>query len=244
MSTLPATTVPDPIVGLTKEEFMCALPKQVKGKVHQEHIDHVNQLLLDPELRESFRDNLLSYGSVMAEGKYKMQDYINAVKFVSFKLLGSTNQEAYIKTFPQRYARLLRENTPDSTISSFSSNYNKNQLVNKIYEQTLVPSYILNADVFQKAINRQAHLMIHARSEKVQSDAANSLMHHLKKPEGLKIDLNVGIKEDTSIDELRKSTMALVAEQKRVLESGVFSAKEIAHSRITEGEVFDVEPDA
>jgi hypothetical protein len=33
--------------------------------------------------------------------------------------------------------------------------------------QTLVPSYVLNADLYQKALNTSAELMISAKSEKV-----------------------------------------------------------------------------
>jgi len=197
----------------------------------------INGLLQEQTTREEFRENLIGYASVLAQGRYKVEDYVSAVKYVSHKMLGSTNLEAYVKTFPVRYKRLLDDGVDDYRVSAYASSYNKNQLVNKIYEQTLIPSHILNADVFQKALNVQAELMVHANSEKVRSDAANSLLTHLKRPEVTKIELDVGLKEDKTINDLRQATMALAASQRDMIKSGMMNAKEVAHSQIIEGEV-------
>ena len=224
------------MTGLTKEQFKEALPEQLRSRVQDDHIENINAVLMDPMLRENFRDNLIGFSGIMMQGKYKLQHYIDAVKFVSYKLLGDTNVEAYRKTFPDRWARLIQEKTADSTVASFAANYNNNQLVNKIYEQTLVPIHVLNADVYQKAINQQCILMMSAKSEKVRSDAANSILHHLKRPETQKIDLDISLKEDQSIAALRESTMALVAQQRDMIKANLISAKEVAESRIIDAE--------
>lgn len=222
---------------LTKEQFMRALPKETKNKVSDTMMDNINNLLSDPVLRENFRDNLLGYTDIMRQGNFKLPAYINAVRFVSFKLAGNTNLECYAKTFPDRYSRLIGEGASDDTVSSYATMFNKGKLVNLIYEQTLVPTHILNADVFQRAINTQAYLMSHAKSEKVQTDAANSLLNHLKRPETHKIELDIGYKEDSSIAELREATATLVRQQKEVIALKVHSVKEIAESKIIEGEL-------
>jgi len=224
-------------VFLSKEEFKATLPKNLKNKISDELMGSINGLLQEQTTREEFRENLIGYASVLAQGRYKVEDYVSAVKYVSHKMLGSTNLEAYVKTFPVRYKRLLDDGVDDYRVSAYASSYNKNQLVNKIYEQTLIPSHILNADVFQKALNVQAELMVHANSEKVRSDAANSLLTHLKRPEVTKIELDVGLKEDKTINDLRQATMALAASQRDMIKSGMMNAKEVAHSQIIEGEV-------
>jgi len=224
------------IATLTKEQFIRVLPKQVKTRVTDELVANINSLMGDQQLRENFRDNLLSYTGVMADGKYKIGDYVNAVRYVSFKLLGASNIEAYTKTFPDRYQRLLDEQAEDKTIASYSTAYNKTQLVNKIMEQTLIPVHILNADLYQKALNRQAFLMTNANSEKVQSDAANSLLTHLKTPETQKIELDVSVKEDKSINELREATLALAKRQRQMIEAGAMTPKDVAHSEVIVGE--------
>jgi hypothetical protein len=227
---------------LTREQFQRVLPKDVRGRVTEELVDSINKLLAEPELRDTFRDNLLSFGSIMNDGRYKLQGYIDACRFVSYKLLGSTTMEAYVKTFPDRYQRLVNENTPDNVISAYAAAFNKTQLVNKIFEQTLVPTHVLNADVYQKAINVQAYLMVNANSEKVRTDAANSLLNALKKPEAAKVQLDISYKEDKTLEELRATTQALVEQQKRLLEEKVINAKDVAEAVIISKEVEDVTP--
>lgn len=222
---------------LTIEQFQRALPDKVKKSVSQDLIDQVNKTLSDPDMFENYRDNLLSYTRVMADGRFKISSYIDAVKYVSHKLMGCTNIDAYIKTFPDKYQRFLAQGVSNKDIASYVTAYNKSKLVNLILEQSLVPSWVLNQDLYQKALNVQAELMVSAQSEKVRSDAANSLLTHLKMPEAQKVELEIGVKEDSSIDALRATTMALVAQQKAMLQAGAMQAKEVAGSRLViEGE--------
>ena len=217
---------------LTVTQFQQALPDKVKKSVNQELIDRVNATLSDPELYESYRDNLLSYTRVMADGRFKVSNYIDAVKYVSHKLMGCSNIEAYSKTFPDKMQRFSAQGVSGKDIASYVTAYNKSKLVNLIYEQTLIPSYVLNQDLYQRALNTQADLMINAKSEKVRSDAANSLLVQLKAPEVKKVELDIGIKEDSSIAALRQSTMELVRAQRLALESGAMNAKDVAQSRL------------
>jgi hypothetical protein len=209
-----------------------ALPDKVKKSINQELIDQINTTLADPEMYESYRDNLLSYTKVMADGRFKVQEYVNAVKYVSHKLMGTTNIEAYSKTFPDKITRFAAQGVTAKDIASYVTAYNKSKLVNLIFEQTLIPSYVLNQDLYQKALNVQAELMVTARSEKVRSDAANSLLSHLKMPETQKVELDVKVKEDGSISQLRQATMELAKAQRLAMESGQVNAQEVAHSRI------------
>lgn len=228
---------------LTKEQFIRALPKQFKANVSDELIQNINAVLGQPEMAENFRENLLSYTSVMSEGKFKIADYVNAVRYVSYKLLGSSNIDAYVKTFPDRYQNFLQNNVDEKDIASYVSAYNKTKLVNLILEQTLVPSWVLNQHLYQKALNVQAELMIHAKSEKVRSEAANSILNHLKRPETHKVELNVTNKEDKSIEELRQATIELARQQRMMIESGAMNAQEVAHSRVIQGEATEVSYD-
>ena len=222
---------------LTVEQFRMALPDKVKKSVNQELIDQINQTLSDPDMFETYRDNLLSYTKVMADGRFKITDYVNAVKYVSHKLMGCTNIEAYTKTFPDKYQRWINQGVSSKDIASYVTAYNKSKLVNLIFEQTLIPSYVLNQDLYQKALNVQAELMVSAKSEKVRCDAANSLLSHLKMPETQKVELDLGIKEDSSIAALRQATMELVRQQRLMVEAGAMNAQEVAHSKV----VVDVE---
>ncbi len=217
---------------ITIEQFHRVLPKSVKGNITASMCDVINNLVDSNDMRQQYRDNLLSFTSVMKDGKFKMESYIEAVRYVSFKLIGSTNVEAYTRTFPNRYQRMVNEGMDSKTISGFVTAYNKNKLVNLIMEQTMVPVYILNADLYQKAINTQAELMIGAVSEKVRTDAANSLLTHLKVPESTKVELDINIKEDKTIEELRATTIELARQQRKMIQNGVMNVKQVAHSKL------------
>lgn len=217
---------------LTFEQFERALPKSLRTSLKPEMVANINGLIKDPFIRDAYRENLISYTSVMKDGRFKMHQYIDAVRYVSFKLLGSSNIDAFTKTFPDRMQAFIDSGTTDKDIASYVASYNKNKLVNLILEQTVVPSHVLNADMYQNALNVQASLMVSATSEKVRTDAANSLLTHLKVPESTKIELDVSVRDSKSIDELREATMRLVAQEKAMMLSGASTVESVAHRTI------------
>lgn len=217
---------------MTSEQFKSALPLQLRNAVTPEVMQAVNQTLSCPESMELFKENLLSYASVLVEGRFKMTNYINAIRYVSFKLLGSTNISAYTKTFPDKVAGFKARGVTDKDISSYVSAYHKSKLVNLIMEQTLIPVHVLNAPLYQQAINTQASLMLYAKSEKVRCDAADSLMKQLKPPETKKVELDIGLQADRTLDTLRATTLELVAQQKKLIRQGI-PIKEIAEGALS-----------
>lgn len=225
---------------LTIDQFKQALPPSLKKSVNQELIDQVNKTLSEPEMYETYRDNLLSYTKVMSEGKFKVESYVFAVKYVSHKLMGCTNIEAYSKTFPDKIQRFTQQGVSPKDIASYVTAYNKSKLVNLILEQTLVPVWVLNQDLYQKALNVQAELMLTANSEKVRSDAAAHIMTALKPPETKKVELDITAKEDGSLAALRQQTMELVAQQRAAIKAGLMNAQQIAHAPIFEGTAVEV----
>ena len=215
---------------VTIELLRASMPKKLRHNITDEIVQFINHTEGD-DFREVFKDNLIGFMDVIAQGKFKIGDYVNAVKFVSYKLLGDSNSIAYAKTFPVKYQSLIDNNTPRNTVSSFTSNYNKGILVNKIMERTLIPVHILNMDVHQEAINVQAELMRGAKSETVRQKAAECLIMQLKAPEAAKIEIDVNYSND-SIDELRETTRALAQQQLKLIQSGAVTAEHIAHSDI------------
>ncbi len=226
---------------LTVEQFRAALPMQMKKSVSQELIDNINGTMsAEPEFLEAYRDNLIGYTHVMRDGKFKMEQYISAVKYVSHKVMGCSNIQAYTKTFPDRYQRFIEQATSQKDISRYVAGYNKSKLVNLVFEQTLIPTHILNADLHQQALNVQAALMMDEDvSPKVRSDAANSLLTHLKVPEGIKVEMEVTHKEDSMVRDLKDVINTLSAKQRTVIEDGVYTPVEIAHGDILTMENYD-----
>lgn len=219
------------------EELRGVVTASIKPRITDEFIDELNQIVMDDAVKEQYRENLISLSTVLREGKFSIPQYTDAVRFVTYKLLDRTNVDAYKMAFPDRYKELLNNNTPYEHIVSYASAYSRNKLVVKILEQSAIPTHILNADIFQKAINVQANIMNDpSASFKVRSDAANSLLTHLKAPEAKRIELDIGIKQSGELDELRKATQELVEMQKRMMEEKIVNAKDIAESKLIEGE--------
>ncbi len=216
---------------LTKQQVVNALPSHFRNSVTQELVDTINNVTQDQLLAESFRENFISYSGVMKEGKFKTMDYMSAVQYVTYKHMGYSNKDAYFKTFPNRQAELVARGTSDKDISAYVSAYHRGKLVNLIMEQSLVPVWIVNQDNYQKAINVQVELMNTAVSEKVRCDAANSILTHLAKPKDQVTNINLDLRENSGLADL-KNTLAALAEQQIVAIQTGTPTKEIAGSSL------------
>ena len=219
---------------ITKELVARALPGNLKSAATDQLADMINQISADPLIAEQIKDNFLSYASVLKEGKYKVEDYLNAVAYCSYKLMGDSNQDAYFKTFPQRYANLVAAGRTPKEISAYVSAYAKGQLVNKIMEQSLVPSWVLNQHMYQAALNTQFKLMTNEDvSPKVRSDAADSLLTHLTKPKEAGPLINIDMGETSGMNELKDALARMAQQQQTLINAGV-STKEIAAQDIVD----------
>jgi hypothetical protein len=223
---------------LSQSQIEKALPPNLKGAVTPAFVTLVNNITTDPIIAEQVRDNFLSYSAVLKDGKYKTEDYLNAVCYVSYKLMGHSNQESYFRTFPQRHAALVAKGTTSKDIAAYVSAYARGKLVNAIMEQTLVPTWVLNQDLHQKALNVQADLMMNAFSEKVRCDAANSLLTHLTKPKEAGPLINIDMRENSGMNEMRDALAQMAKQQRDLINAGI-PTNVIAAERIIKPEVFE-----
>jgi hypothetical protein len=184
---------------LTLNSVQESLPVQYRKNISQDMVNQLNALSKDPEEARNIRDNFITFSQVLQEGRYKVGDYVSAVMYVSYKIMGKTNLASYKATFPDRHNSMVKSGKETKDIASIVTAYNKGQLVTKIMERAIVPTWILNQDAFQSAINTQYELMTDVMvSDKVRSDAANSLLTHLKKPEiakGVELKIDIGLND-------------------------------------------------
>lgn len=217
---------------LTREMVAQALPANLRSAATDEFTDKINNLVADPLIAEQIRENFVSFSRVLQDGKFKTEDYLNAVAYVSFKHMGYSNQDAYFRTFPQRHAALVAKGTSSKDISAYVSAYAKGRLVNLIMEQSLVPLWVLNQDVYQEAINTQAKIMKDESLPAVaRTAAANSIMTHLAKPKEAAAKLTIEMTESSGMKELRNMLDELVRGQVKAIEGGV-APKEIAAQKL------------
>ena len=220
---------------MTKVQFQDALPAKMRKSVNQALLDTINNTMASQETLDIFKENLLSYGDVLKEGKFKITNYIAAVKYVSYKLLGGTNKQAYAKTYPDKILKFKADGISDKDIASYTTAFHKSKLVMLIMEQSLVPTHVMNAPLLQAAINVQAELMMSANSEKVRSDAAACLIKELKPPDDKKFELDVVVKQDDSIAQLAETTRRLAVVQQELIETKQMTTTEVANSNIVLG---------
>lgn len=223
----------------TVELLQKTLPSNLRTSATQGLVDMLNTVSNNQQEAELIRENFLGYTAVLSEGKYKTEDYLNAVKYVSFKLMKCSNEEAYVKTFPQRYQRMVKDGVKPKDIGAYVYAYSKNKLVNRIMEQTMVPSWVLNQDIFQEAINTQASLMRDPDvSPKVRSDAANSLLTHLAKPKEAGPLINLDMRDTSGMKEMKELLVRMAQQQQGLIKDGV-TARDIAAAVIIDVEVQD-----
>lgn len=204
---------------LTLKQVQDTLPVSSRNNMTQSMVDQLNALSKDPEEARYIRDNFVSFAQVLQEGRFKVGDYVRAVMYVSHKVMGKTNLDAYKATFPDRHQKMVDEGKPQKDIASIVTAYNKGMLVNKVMERAIVPSWILNQDMFQNALNTQHEIMMDLNvSDKVRVEAANSLLTHLKKPENNKAEIKIDIALNDGMQALENQLNILASEQLRQIE--------------------------
>ena len=93
----------------------------------------------------------------------------------------------------------------------------------------------LNQDMYQKALNTQADLMMNAQSEMVRTTAANSILTHLAKPKEAGALINIDMRETSGMGELKDMLNKMAQQQLDLIDAGV-SAKTLAEQRIIDVE--------
>ena len=216
------------------------VPKAQRTMITQDFLDKIVASVTNSEVAEQFKENFVTYLNVLSKGKYKMDDYISAVKYVSYKLLGYSNIKAYAATFPDRYQRLKDED--QQQIEAFVSMYARGKLVNQIFEQTMVPTYVLNAPLHQEALNELA-MMIKDPDVRgmTKVKACEAILQHTKQPEVVKGELTIGIEQSDTINDLREIVENLADTHKVLLERKGMTLKQIAETNIIDAEYTEVD---
>ncbi len=216
------------------DELVEALPKKHKKNVTAKTVRVLNRMIEDDTFREHYANNLITYTSVLQEGRFKLTDYFNAVMFVSYKTQGLSNFKAYNKVFKDKCDDILRNGQDKNKIDkiqSYASMYNKTKLVSLIYEQSLIPDYIMYASARHKAIAKQVSLL-DSNNDFVAQKAADSLMNHLKAPEESKLTLNVPTQDTGVISELSEAISNLSKQQALAIQNQETTIDTIAESTI------------
>ena len=214
---------------LTLQEVQDSLPAGQKGIITQDMVNQLNALSKDPEEARYIRENFISFSQVLQEGRFKLGDYVRAVMYVSHKVMGKSNLDSYRSTFPDRYAQMVADGRQPKDIASYVAAYNKGKLVNLVYERAMIPTWVLNQDMFQSALNVQYEIMNDVNeSARTRVEAANSILTHLKKPEVNKAELKIDIAMNDGMKALEHRLAEMADMQLKTIEGSIMSVQEVA----------------
>ena len=181
----------------------------------------------------------MNYNTVLQEGKYTVTAYVSAVMYVSYKMMGYSNKDAFARTFPEKMDRYRKERKSQGEIDNFVSGYNRTKMVVALTTKARVPAYILNMDIHQEAINKLADVMRHGKNEMAVVKAASDLMNYLTPPEDTAIKVDVGI-EHSFLSNVKDAVKDLVAQQRAAIASGSTTAVDMANAKIIQGHAVEV----
>lgn len=225
---------------LSVEGLQKIYPRKVNRETLEECVKMMNESIvgMDSVMREHYRDNLVGVIDVIKEGeRIKFADYVKAVKFCSFKMAGYTDTRAYSLTFPERIERMAREGISNANLYVYANSYAKNKVVVEIMAKLMVPTHIMYQDYFHMAVKTQVEIMTDDKvSPKVRSDAANSLMTHLKQPEIKQAELSINTNDSGIINQLSEALNNLSKGHKELLSQGRTTLKDISEAVIIEVE--------
>ena len=103
----------------------------------------------------------------------------------------------------------------------------------KTFPDRVAEMHIMYHDYFHMAVKTQVEIMTDTTvSPKVRSDAANSLMTHLKAPEVAKAELEVKVEDNSVVEQLKGALFSLASQQKKMIDLGEASVIEVSKEKI------------
>ena len=220
---------------LSVELVHSQLTAQQRLTVSEETIEDINRLAADPDYGEEFMDTYLTHLQVLADApKNNHTQYLNAMKFFSLVEARNSLTNAYIKVFPERYEDRRKGRTDETAkdlMRKEASRYNGSKLVNEIRRVAGMPVQLVHRHLMHEAILETANLMKNAKSEMVRAKAADTLIRELKPAEEQTLNVKVEDGSTSVIDDLRKATQELAAQQHEAVMAGV-PIKQITAARI------------
>jgi hypothetical protein len=232
---------------VTIEDLKQALPSK-KSVITQEAVDIINASMEDPEFQEETLLYAASmYESIMKKTKTPLPKYLNAIKFCAYINTSSPNYtEAYKKVFADREfvkKRMSVSKTDKlySDLTSAASRYRKTKLVTDILTATQVPLDLMFTGHRFKAISILAEVMEDAKLDRDKINAAKELLAATKGPDNVKVELDVGYKESSAVQQLNDQLVEIAGRSIKHLEAGSTSLHELGGMKVISDDMIEGE---
>ena len=230
---------------VTLFDLQCAMPSK-KNTVTQEIADIINKVQQEPEFQgETLLQTMVTYQNVLQTAKVGIKEYISAIRFCAY-LIGMDDNytEAYKRTFYERKfvqdrMQLATDDPRYGELTSAASRYRRSKLVVDILTLSQIPMEIMFAGMRYKAVGVLANVMMTAKYDRDKIAAASQLLLATKS-DNIKVDLDINVKENTAVTDLRAQLAQMAATQVAYLESGTATLKELGALK-PKGEYEDAE---
>ena len=234
---------------ITIEDLKAALPHK-KAVITQEAVDIINQSSKDPEFQgESLLKTACIYEGVLKGARASIPEFLNAIRFCAYISTTDSNYtEAYKRVFMDREFVRSRLNEPTDSqryveLTSAASRYRRSKLVVDLLTVSQVPLDLIFSGQRYKAIGVLAEIMEKGKYDRDRVNAAKELLAATKGADNVKIELDVGVRENTAVKQLQEQLASIAAKQKVLLEHGASNLSEFGSLKaveIEEGEISDV----
>lgn len=225
------------------ESVISVLPNDIsddnKKVIAKEIVGQVNEFT-DENIKEKYKENLLSFSSLVQEGsRVRILDYLSAVKFITYRNSGLNITESYKLTKHDEVSEALVQGVSEEKIANRAKAYSQNKIVKDLQRNSQMPLHMVYGDYLVDGIER-LHKVIMKGSDR---DAVNAVktLGELIMPKD-----NNDSKQDTSmledkvrmLTEMQANIAVTVTHQ---IASGSLSVRDLLQkksmSNIIEGEV-------
>lgn len=238
--------VTKPATEVTMEDMKRLFPKK-KESITEELITIINDANNNPFFSgDEFMNNILTYKDVMEKQKASLKDYLAAIRFCAYLESEDYNlTEAYKKS--HCHTEFVRERLDSPTnsaeykqLTNAASRYRKRPLVVQILTQSQLGLHLMFQGEQYRAINVLSDIMVNGRSEMARVAAAKELLANTKAPETHKIELDIGIRNESAMESLNAQLAQFAMQSMEQLRSGQVDLKTLGSMKVEE-EIIDAE---
>ena len=233
---------------LTVEDVQNALPSR-KNAITQELVDVLNEVKDEAEFQgEPLLNTAVVYEKLMINNKASVREFVDAIRFCAYLVTMDDNYtEAYKKTF--YYRDFVKERMSADTksikyaeLTSAASRYRRNnKLVADLLVYSQAPLEIMFLGWRYKAVGVLADTMMNAKLDRDKINAAKELLVATKGPETKRIELDIGVKENSAIASLNEQLSVMAGKQVMLLESGARELSDFGSLKPKQEDVVDAE---
>ena len=238
-----------PATEVTMDDMKRLFPKK-KESITEELITIINDANNNPFFSgDEFMNNILTYKDVMEKQKASLKDYLAAIRFCAYLESEDYNlTEAYKKS--HCHTEFVRERLDSPTnsaeykqLTNAASRYRKRPLIVQILTQSQLGLHLMFQGEQYRAINVLSDIMVNGRSEMARVAAAKELLANTKAPETHKIELDIGIRNESAMESLNAQLAQFAIESMNQLKAGKTDLKTLGSMKVIEDseEVIDVD---